>query len=255
MNIATVSIKDMQQIKGGSGAITITGEVARMSSINAANEFAFLSKKIPARPGDKITITCLARRLSGDDGTSGSLAIDYPTRGELKNKVEVNSPHWQEYTCSFTVPETANENNYVGCTFGVYTKVGGEIEVTDIKINSTKAVSPVIWCAGLISIGHGSPIVHPNFTNIGIKSVNYDASRAELVVKTNSSSGDNNLAPIFDVKLTHDAGHKYDARAGQYNLSTGEVTIKFIDMSLGTPVPVDISGENKIHVWINALGV
>lgn len=255
MNIATVSIKDMQQIKGGSGAITITGEVARMSSIASLDEYAYLSKKIPARPGDKVTLTCLARRLSGNDGTSGSLAIDYPATGELKNRVEVNSPHWQEYTCSYTVPETANENDYVGCTFGVYTSVGGEIEVTDIKLSSTKAVSPVIWCAGLISLTNGSPVVHQSFANIGIQSVNYNASRAELVVKIKSSFGNNNLAPIFNVKLTHDAGYKYDARAGQFDLDTGEFIIKFIDISLATPAPVDISGEAKLHVWVNALGV
>ncbi|MCH2085915.1 MAG: hypothetical protein MK175_01920 [Pseudoalteromonas sp.] len=255
MNIGTVSIKDMLQVKGGSGAINITGEVARMSSAASLGEFAYLSKKIPARPGDKITLTCLARRLSGNDGTSGSLAIDYPSTGDLKNRVEVNSPHWQEYTCSFTVPETANEGDYVGCTFGVYTSVGGEIEVTDIKISSTKAVSPVVWCTGLITLTAGAPVVHQSFASMGIQSVEYNSSNAELKVKIKSSVASNNLAPILDAKLTHDAGHKYDARAGQFNLDTGEFTIKFIDMSLATPAAVDISGEAKLHVWVNALGV
>lgn len=258
-NIATTTFNDWDEVLTGTGAITASGDKFSISSIAGVDK-AYFRKYIPAIPGEKVTLTCLARVVSGSSGTYGRLGIDYPNSGQLKNSVEIDSTSWKEYSVSFTVPHTAAYNSLVHFVVGTWTALGGEVEVTSPRIsveNGTYSAFPKVIGACLVKLQSGVAEINPNFARIGVESVSYSSSTKQLTVQL--ARGTENLVntgPIVYANLTHDAGWEYVAKAGSYNRPSANFTIEFFDMTAATVQPEDVSGiSSAMYIWVHVLGL
>ena len=258
-NIATTSFNDWDQTVTGTGTITASGDKFSISSSVGVDK-AFLRKNIPAKPGEKVTFTCLARLVSGSSGTYGRLGIDYPSGGQLKTSVEVDSTSWQEYSVSFTVPHTAEYDDLVLPVVGAWTSLGGEIEVTSPRIsveNGTYGAFPRVIGAALVKLQAGTAEINANFVRIGVESVSYSSATKQLTVQLDRGVGNGaKTAPIVYANLTHDAGFSYVTKAGGYDRANARFTIEFFDMTAATVQPEEVSGiASAMYIWVHVLGV
>lgn len=252
--VATSTLEDWAPATSGAGAAVITGKVYSLSSTVGVDE-GYITKKIPARPGETVTIRALARRISGVDGTSGSLGIDYPASGSLKNRVEVNSASWEKYSVSYTVPHTAVDTDYVQLVIGTWTSLGGEIEVTELEILVSGGASPFarMPAASLITISDGVPAQNASFVNTGIKAISYSAGTKKLYVTIPPVVSPHNSAPVIFAELTNNTNLQLQARAGEFNRTTGLFTVFFIDTTTG--LAVDITPLGTMYLNVLAIGI
>lgn len=230
--------------QSGDGAVTISGEVATLSS-GITTGSAKLTKDVFTQPGEVYELTFMARRVSGVDGTSGSGWIDWPGGGTLKTRVEINSDQWAEYTARYAIPLTSNENSYTQFGVGVYTALGGQIEVCHPRISVDR--SPF---GALRSVAHGllywdgtTLVTHGSFSTSGIISTRYDAASKSLFIKTKRINLAVAVRPLAFVQMTPDGAAsvvKLVPKVGSYNTTTGEFTVRFIDTTTGAFV--DIAG-------------
>jgi len=256
-NVSTTSFNDWsQEINGAGSSLTLSNKKA--SIVSVVGEKSFLYKSIPARAGEKVTLSCMGRLISGASGTRGSLGIDYPAAASLKNSIEIDSPHWQEYKLSFVVPHTANDTQYVQLVVGCWTALAGSIEVTEPKIQVENGAGAFarIWAAGLIKMASGTPSINENFAHVGIEALSYNSTTKELTVTIPKCPNYVNVAPIISVQFTHDDALDYIPKAGSFDRTTGEFTVKFFDVTASSPLaPVDISGISTCYIWLQAIGV
>lgn len=232
------------QTLSGDGAISISGEVATISS-GISTGSAKLERRIFSFPGEMYTMTFMARRISGSDGTSGSGWIDWPAVTGLRTRVEVNSSEWQEYTIRYAIPVTAINTSYISLGVGVYTSIGGQIEACypRITVESTPYGALRSTAHGLIYWDGAVASVSPSFSNAGIAGVTYDAPSKTLSVETPRIDLGIAVRPLAFVTMTPDgtAGVlKLFPKVGNYDTSTGKFLVKFIDATTG--LVTDITG-------------
>ena len=255
---ATTGLSDWSQLlEGSSPSITLSGEKGTCTSING--EKAYFYKRIPARPGEKITVSCLGRRVSGVDGSSGGIAIDYPVVGFAKTTQEFRSSDWQLYKASFVVPEDADiATDYVQATIGVWSSKDGTIEILNPRIEAAdggRGPFSRLWASALLNVSNGSISLNQSFANVGIKSIAYNSTDKSIDVTIDPVVTSNNLAPIIHVETTWDTNPEYTAKAAQYNRGTGTFKIKVYDTSATPPLsPVDLSTWVG-YVWVSCIGV
>lgn len=256
-NMSTTSFNDWgQEIVGAGSSLTLADKKASITSV--VGQKSFLYKRIPARVGEKVTLSCMGRLISGSAGTRASLGIDYPAAAGLKNSIEIDSLHWKEYKLSFVVPHTANDTQYVQLVVGCWTALAGQVEVTEPKIQVENGAGAFarIWAAGLIKMASGTPSINENFAHVGISAVSYSSSTKSLTITIPQCPNYSNVAPIINVQFTHDDALDYIPKAGSFNRTTGEFTVKFFDVTASSPLaPVDISSITTCYIWVSAIGV
>lgn len=250
MALPILSINDFLTTETGSGSVTMTGEVA--NCVASGGDKAYVYRRIKAVSGATYKISCLARRVSGSDGTSGVLAVDYPDAGKPVNKVEINSRHWMRYEISYTVPLTAGDWTYIQVACGIVSGTEGEIEVTDFIVESAQVPHPTAVAAGLIYFDNGVPELNPSFANYGIENLSYDSGDKVLYVtiKNRGYYANSEYAPLIICNPDSFGDYDIDVRAGEYNRTTGELKIKFIDRSVSPPVLKDMTTVSDFYVWL-----
>lgn len=200
---------------------------------NALNERGYVRKYIPARPGERVRFSTLARRLSGNP----QMSIDYPVAGQSKAVVDIDSDEWLEYSIEYLVPHTTNEStDYLQCTAGVYTTPEGSCELASPRIEVSSASQGFlrVWCAGLIRMtklaGVTTASLNENFVNAGIKSLNWNDTTNSLEVETLKSPNLSlMLRPVLSAEITTDLLPGVVAKAGRYTPTTGVFEVKFSD--------------------------
>lgn len=232
------------QTISGDGAISISGEVATVSS-GITTGSAKLERRIFSFPGEVYKMTFMARRVTGDDGTSGSGWIDWPAVTGLRTRVEVNSSEWQEYTMRYAIPVTAIDTSYISLGVGVYTSLGGQIQACypRITVESTPYGALRSTAHGLIYWDGAAASVSTSFSNAGISGVTYDAPSKTLSVATPIINLGIAVRPLASATMTPDgvaAVLKLFPKVGNYNQADGKWSVKFIDATTG--LVTDITG-------------
>lgn len=193
---------------------------------------SYLRKRIPARPGEKITVKCLALTNSG----TPAISIDYPASGQQKNEVTFNQPEWKEYECSYVVPYTSDvSSDYAQISIGVFTNDAGNVDIILPRIEVDNCINGFARtvCMGLISLvksgGATTASVNTNYVRCGIISVNYDSATPALEIVTEKSINASayEMRPIFNVSLSPERLPDVYPRVGAYDQTTGEFTVKF----------------------------
>lgn len=253
MKIATKTLSDFSRLndRGGSAIDNNSGTVTLQATTNEAR--AYLRCVIQARAHELITARVLARRISGENGTSAGLAIDYPNLGANVNFVEIDSEHWEWYECSYCVPPTATSNHIVNVSAGLWTDKIGSVEIAeiDITVKNSKLPAARIHAAGLIAIDNSNISLSNNYRQIGIKNLEYNANAKELKVFTESLVANNREFPIFNVNLTMDSNPNIIPKVGKYSAQDGSVIIKFVDVNSGQWV--DIASLSKFWLFFSAI--
>ena len=226
---------DWTQVASGTGGtVVIDSDGLRATcSGTAGSGRGYMRKYMPARAGERVTFSFLARRISGEPQAS----IDYPVAGTSKAVVEIDSDELKEYTIEYIVPHTTDEAvDYMQCTVGVFTTPAGVCEVINPRIEVSDASQGFlrVWCAGLIELerlaGTTTASLNPSFFNAGIKSVTWDSGTKKLLVETlkspNISIG---VRPILSAEITTDNLPSVVAKAGKYSPSAGTFEVQFND--------------------------
>lgn len=252
---------DWESFSSGDGAISLTSDNLKSNcSAGAGSGRAYMRKYMPARPGERVKFSFLARRISGEPQAS----IDWPSTGQSKGVVDIDSDEFQEYSIEFLVPYTTDEaSDYMQCTVGVFTTNAGDVDIVNPKIEVSDASQGFLraWCAGIIRLSRAAGVttasINGNFINCGIKSVAWDSPTKKLTVETlkspNISIG---VRPILSAEFTTDLLPSVFAKAGQYTPSTGEFDVQFSD---GTSTFIDINNamtdgqEAFLSVWAMGL--
>ena len=251
---------DWDQVVTG-GSVTIDADGLRSTcTATAGSQRAYMRKYLPARSGERIRFSFLARRISGEPQAS----IDYPSAGGSQAVVDIDSDEFCEYTIEFLVPYTADEGtDYCQCTVGVFTTPAGSCEIVNPRIEVSNSSQGFVraWCLGLIrmekSSGTTTATLNPSFVNTGVKGLDWSSSTKTLTVTTLESP---NLSiavrPILSAEFTNDILPTFIAKAGRYNPSAGTFEVQFYN---GTSTTIDINnalsdGQSAfLSVW--AMGI
>lgn len=209
--------EEFESVISGDGAESITNDVLNISS-GAGSGSAYRRYRFTATPGMHIRVTVIARRISGSDGSSPSIAIDYPAAGSLQNRTEVASSEWQLYTLEYSVPLTSDPvNDFVAVVFGPYTSLGGEAEFynPNIVISNTNRGAPRFAFGASVLISSSVASIDTTRYRYGMESVSYDSGlgvltitpvdynqsgphMGPLITVTKDETGAANIIPILD---------------------------------------------------------
>lgn len=234
---------DFTVFKTGDGTSTQSYNGTRINfTAGAPTGRAYLLKRLPARPGDKITVKCLARANNG----TPAISIDYPAQGSQKNEITFTQNEWKEYEVSYVVPYTADiGSDYVQISIGLFTNDSGNVDIILPRVEVDNCVNGFarVHCMGLVSLeksgGVTTATMNANYSRAGIISVNYNASTPALEIVTDKSpNASYGLRPIFSVDLSTERLPDVYTRVGEYDPVTGEILVKFGN---GTGSFVDIN--------------
>jgi len=252
---------DWEQVLSGDGVVTIDASGLRSTcSSGATTGRGYMRKYLPARPGEKVTFSFLARRISGEPQAS----IDYPVAGTSQGVVDIDSDEFQEYELSYIIPYTTNESSdYMQCTVGTFTTPAGACEIVNPRIKVDNASQGFLraWCVGLIALtrtaGVTTATLNTGFINCGILGVAYSSGTKKLTVTTLKTVNLSlRMKPILSAEFTNDLLPEIVAKAGRYDPVAGDFEVQFSD---GTATFVDINalmadGEiSYLSVWAMGL--
>lgn len=220
---------------------------------------SYLRKRIPARPGEKVTVKCLAREISG----TPAISIDYPSSGAQKNEVTMSQQEWKEYEVSYTVPYTADiESEYVQISIGVFTNDAGNVDIILPRVEVSEGVNGFARtvCMGLISLeragGLTTASINQNYHHSGIISVNWNGSTPALEIVTEKSfNGQEQMRPIFNVSLSTERMPEVFPRVGEYDQTTGQFLVKFSDGTNFVDINTLLSDGFGIYLFVSAAGI
>lgn len=220
---------------------------------------AYLRKRLPARPGEKITVKCLALTNSG----TPAISIDYPASGKQKNEITFNQPEWKEYECSYVVPYTADiTSEYVQISIGLFTNDVGNVDIIlpRIEVSSNVVGSARDVCMGLIRLkragGLTTASINKNYHHSGILSVNWNGSTPALEIVTEKSfNGQEQMRPIFNVSLSTERMPEVFPRVGEYDQTTGQFLVKFSDGTNFVDINTLLSDGFGIYLFVSAAGI
>lgn len=251
---------DFDIFKDGDGGSAQSYNGTRVNlTAGAGSGRSYLRKRIPARPGEKITVKCLACANSG----TPAISIDYPAQGSQKNEITFTQNEWKEYEVSYAVPYTADvSTDYVQISIGLFTADSGNVDVVLPRIEVESAINGFarVHCMGLINLVKSGGIItatiNSNYSRSGIISVNYNAATPALeIVTAKSPNASYSMRPIFSTDLSTERLPDVYPRIGQYDPVTGEVLVKFGDGS-GSFIDITplLSDGDGIFLFVMAQG-
>lgn len=220
---------------------------------------SYIVKQFPVTAGDVISFKFLARRISGDPRAS----IDYPSAGQSKTALDIDSDEWMEYELQYAVPHTHDDSTDIAqCTSGVFTNEAGSAEIANPRISVSGGVKGYarVTCLGLLALsksgGTTTVSLNSNFHNAGILDVNLVSNYLEIKTPPTVSTGNIRIRPIFDCGLTPDALPDVTCKIGRYNAATGNVEVYFSNGS-GSFVDINslLSDGETAFLWIRATGL
>ena len=250
---------DWDDYTTGDGVIVLSESNTKANvTAGAGTGRAYMRKFISARPGEKITVKCIAKRVSGNP----QMSIDYPALGTSSNLVAIDSDNWQEYEISYTLPYTADDTSDVAvCTIGIFNSPNGEADIIlpRIEVENNTSGFERTWGLGLIRLAKSGGVttasLNERFVNAGIRGVSYSAGTLTVTLPP-SISQDYGLRPIIMSQLTTEFLPDVISKCGNYDQTTGTVDVKF---SNGTGSFVDIntllSDGQTVFLWFRAGGI
>jgi hypothetical protein len=172
------SFKDSwTDVISGDGVLTVTNNIVKATGTtnsNAKKEFVF-----PVQPGEKVTISVVARSLNG---TEGRMVIDnHDAAGAYVTSLdylEIKSIDWQLYQVTVTIPYQSSRP-YLKIALGKFSSVleSVDMEFHSINIQTENGYgSPILKAMGMVRLLAGVPSVHPTFKNFGIKEVTFNGT-------------------------------------------------------------------------------
>lgn len=252
---ADTAWKSWVQSTYGAGTISISDGVLRCSA--AAGSRAIVGKRITVNPGETVTFTVIARRISGTGDTSPRIGIDYPVDGDLVNSVAIASDDWAEYSVSYSVPLAAAQPMAVRIVCGSWLALDGDAEylLPRIEIKNPVYGAPRVVACALIKLASSTPTIHEGYVNCGIKEVTYSTEHGLIVTIDPVMTMAGGIpvvgtGPLFWVGLTPDGPGNLIAKVGGYIRDTGKVSIKLFDTTTGASV--GHASENPIYIWFKA---
>lgn len=261
MNISTdVAWKSFMRNLAGTGSISVSGDKLTVSNTTVGSgNYAFNKKAVFVKAGETYTFSCMARRISGANGTSGSISIYYPTLTDNVNKVEINTPDWERYELRYTIPFSAQPTSTIQINIGILGGCAGEFEISNPLL--TVENTPF---GALRSIGHalfqwnGSSskdlVTLPNWSMFNIGSKSYVQADKALYVQVEVVANSGlNARPLFFANMTPDGDPqaiRCVPKVGSYNITTGMVKIQFLDVTTG-----DFIDINNFNVLFFLMGV
>lgn len=251
---------DWEIFKDGDGTSAQSYNGTRLNvAAGAGAGRSYLRKRIPARPGDKITVKCMAFTNSG----TPAISIDYPSSGAQKNEITFSQAEWKEYEVSYTVPYTADiASEFVQISIGVFTNDAGNVDIILPRVEVSEGVNGFARtvCMGLVSLvrsgGTTTASINKNYHHCGIISVNWNASTPALEIVTEKSYvGSEKMRPIFNVSLSVERAPEVSARVGQYNQATGQFLVKFTDGTTFVDINSYLLDGEGIYLFVHAAGI
>ena len=247
---------DFRQQLSGAGTISIDADGQRATCTAGAGDVAYVKKFIPARAGEIVKFSFLARRISGEP----KAAINYPAAGDSQSVVDIDSDEIIEYTVSYIVPYTNDEGaDYLQLSLGTFTSEAGSCEVVNprIQVSDGSLGFMRVWCAGLIELtragGVTTAAIDDTHMNCGIKSVDWDSSTKVLTIEMLKSPNQSlALRPMLGAEFRLGLLPELFTKAGNYQQTSGEFDISFYDGGSST---VDVNslltnGETVfVSVW------
>lgn len=234
----------------GTGAAAVSGEILTCTSI--VGDTAKATKYVQLRPGEMLKVTCMARRTSGSDDTSGRVAV-FNQSGTVVDYVRVISQDWREYVLTYVHSLVAPEGSFCGVDFGVMTADAGTVEYTKptLEVLQPQIGALRTLACGLIVLAAGAPSINAAFTNFGLRSLSYNAGTKTLTITVDRTSGANHSSPLFFVGMTQNGnGLKIEPKVGSYSAAAGTVQVQFADTTTG--LSVDISALGTMYMWFKA---
>jgi glycerophosphoryl diester phosphodiesterase len=230
----------------GDGVITFSGVGNKIVNISSGvgTGSAKLDRRFYTTPGEVYEMSFIARRVSGTAGAAGSAWVDWPGVSGLKNRVEITSPYHREYKIRFAIPFTSVADSYISLGVGVYTVLGGQIEiigVPKIKVDHTPHGVLRTIANGLIYWDGTTAALNASFSSVGIKSLTYNAGTKKIEIEIAKINTPVATRPIFFSQLTADGtatARKLTLTLGSYNSATGIVYAEFIDPATGLIVDI-----------------
>lgn len=249
---------DIVETTASNVVVDSTGLLATCTAA-ALTERGYMRKYIPARPGERVRFSVLARRLSGEP----QMSIDYPSSGTSKALVDIDSDEFLEYSIDYTVPYTTDEtSDYLQCTVGVFTTPAGSCEIASPRVDVEGASQGFlrVWCAGLIRLdrvaGVTTASLNPNFVNTGILSLNWDGASTTLEVETlKSPASPLMFRPILSAEFTTDLLPGIVAKAGRYTPSSGIFDVRFSDGTNFVDINALMSDGETCYLSVWAMGI
>lgn len=239
----------------------------KLTCISVVGESAKATKHVPVRPGERLTVSCLARITSSDPDDSASIAIDSPAAGNQLSQMTIRGGEWREYSVSAVVPKTFPEDSYAAFQFGIFGSATGTVEMIQPRISKGNAAIGVTQCVArgflFFDKADSLPKINQGFSNAGIKSLSYAGSELSVTIdKSKINDTDPNeqgtiripIRPTFEGTTSFDANGATIAciKWGQYNRKTGIVKGRFYDFSGALVDMTTILGAGNIFFTFKA---
>lgn len=245
------------QNTSGDGAVSIGSDGVASLSSGAGTGSAYFEKIVKSTPGEVLSFSCMARRISGSDDTSGALKVEWPadSSGE-ESVVFVTSPEWREYEVSIAAGLANGATDHFTIAVGTFTADGGEIEVAipRIKISGSRCGALRCHAYGLVRFNAGAPALDADYVSHGITALAYDAPTKTLSLTTpraitGITAG---AAPLLFCQVTTESAvTAYTAKIGEFARATGVCKVKFYDMASGAEADISaIAGQFYVSVML-----
>lgn len=229
--------------EGNAPGSSVSVSDEKLTCTSVVGESAKKTKYINVRAGETIRLTVVARVLS--QGDNASIAIDFPSPGNLLTSKTINSTEWQSYEISAVVPVSAVDGDYVSLQIGLFGDDEGTAEFycpTVGKDYSQLGTTQTLACAQIFfdTTAGNAARINQGFSNHGIYSLLYNSINKELYLNIDKTPRDDPetspetipTRPLFFTQMAFDnSGPQVRALVSDYNYLTGDLTIRFYDNS------------------------
>lgn len=161
MNLNIANFNSWEQVKSGSGVISIYDEGRKARLSGGAGSGAQLWLRIPVNYNGIYKVSFYAKKNRGD----GYVWIVDSKNDKVMNSIRIISGQWERYEISGGVQVTnKNGDGFTRISVGIAGADDGDIEICDIcaeEINSTFGQLRTI-AAGIVSVGGGKAITTIN---------------------------------------------------------------------------------------------
>lgn len=179
MNLNVANFNSWDQIKSGSGSVSISNDGRKARCYGGVGSGAQLWMRFPISYGGFYKVSFYAKKNKGD-----GYAWIVDSKGDRNmNSVKIMTEQWERYEFTGGVQITnKNGDGFTRISVGVATADDGDIEICDISVqefNSTFGQLRTI-AAGIISLTNGSPSISHNHGGVTLVSLSSDGYTLEI---------------------------------------------------------------------------
>lgn len=209
---------------------------------------------LPLVAGMKVIIKFNGKNTGGG---AGRIGIESPDAGTLVNYQPILSNDWINYTTTFTAPLVSNRTEgFIQIFIGLSgADKAGEVSVSDIEIYTSNTVSAPLGAVCVVHQENGKqPVIHGEYIEHGIKSIEYVIENQHYVVKTGMTRTSNEVRK--SVCITQFLGVElggYEIRPSAVN-GDGTIYMRILD-NQGRHVYLSSITESSFMFSVALIGV